>query len=134
MANPLNTSLKFPIVDNAESGRYNPLPADPTIFSYTKADGTRMIRYQRPGNTGHGEWKRPRIDGKLCPVSGDIVRRKPDPAGDPVSMLLWKGEWIIFPSVECFEEWTMDSVCPTPDGDIMEPDHPDSWLSLARLV
>jgi hypothetical protein len=32
------------------------------------------------------------------------------------------------------EAWVLDSVCETPEGDIVEPDHPDSWLSLLRLI
>jgi hypothetical protein len=32
-------------------------------------------------------------------------------------------------SLEDIEEWTFDSVCLTPAGDEVEPDHPDSWLN-----
>ena len=32
------------------------------------------------------------------------------------------------------EEWTFDSVCFTPAGDDVEPDHPDSWLSILGLI
>ena len=133
MASPLITALKFPVVDNGESGRHNPLPADATIFPIQR-DGKTIFRYRRPGCARDGEWKRPMIDDRPCPVTGDVVRRRISPGGEHVSMVLWKGEWVIFPSVECFQEWTLDSVCPTPDGDIVEPDHPDSWLSLARLI
>jgi len=31
------------------------------------------------------------------------------------------------------EFWMFDSVCETPDGDIVEPDHPDSWLALLGI-
>jgi hypothetical protein len=48
--------------------------------------------------------------------------------------LWWNGEWYEVPSMAAFHEWTMDSVCPTPDGDDVEPDHEDSWLRLAGLV
>lgn len=30
--------------------------------------------------------------------------------------------------------WMNDSVCETPDGDTVEPDHPDSWLRLLGLM
>ena len=48
--------------------------------------------------------------------------------------LWWNGKWWEVPSMAEFQEWTMDSVCPTPDGEMVEPDHEDSWLSLAGLV
>ena len=35
---------------------------------------------------------------------------------------------------EDIEEWTFDSVCFTPGDDEVEPDHPDSWLSLLGLI
>lgn len=38
------------------------------------------------------------------------------------------------PSMEQIEEWVIDSVCETPEGDCVEPDLPDSWLSLLRLI
>ncbi len=38
------------------------------------------------------------------------------------------------PSMEQIGEWVIDSVCETPEGDIVEPDHPDSWLSLLGLI
>ena len=42
--------------------------------------------------------------------------------------------WVPVPSIDACQEWTIDSVCPTPDGDIVEPDHPDAWLRLLGLV
>jgi len=38
------------------------------------------------------------------------------------------------PSMDELEEWVFDSVCETPDGRTVEPDHPDSWLSLLGLI
>jgi hypothetical protein len=38
--------------------------------------------------------------------------------------------WYDVPDLEDIEEWTFDSCCPTPAGDDVEPDHPDSWLSI----
>ncbi len=45
----------------------------------------------------------------------------------------WKGDDYETPSEDALEFWIVDSVCETPDGDIVEPDHPDSWLSLLGL-
>jgi hypothetical protein len=43
-------------------------------------------------------------------------------------------EWVKVPSTEELEAWVSDSVCETPDGDIVEPDHPHSWLSILGLI
>ena len=48
--------------------------------------------------------------------------------------ITFKGETYAVPSMEQIEEWVFDSVCETPEGDCVEPDHPDSWLSLLRLI
>jgi len=42
--------------------------------------------------------------------------------------------WYDIPTLEDIEEWTFDSFCPTPAGDEVEPDHPDSWLRILSLV
>lgn len=46
----------------------------------------------------------------------------------------WRGVWWPLPSDSELQEWTIDSVCETPDGRSVEPDHPESWLSLLGLV
>ena len=55
-----------------------------------------------------------------------------------IHALLWmidgKLTWVPVPSIDALMEWTMDSVCPTPDGRSVEPDDPDSWLRLLGLV
>jgi len=48
--------------------------------------------------------------------------------------LTWKGQTYEIPDEEQLEEWVSDSICETPDGDCVEPDHPDSWLSLLGLI
>jgi hypothetical protein len=42
--------------------------------------------------------------------------------------------WYDVPGLEDIEEWTFDSCCPTPAGDEVEHDHPDSWLRILSLV
>jgi hypothetical protein len=42
--------------------------------------------------------------------------------------------WYDVPDLEDIEEWTFDSVCPTPAGDEVEPDAPDSWLSILGII
>lgn len=46
----------------------------------------------------------------------------------------WKGRIHEVPSMPEIEKWVLDSVCETPDGDTVEPDHPDSWLRLLGIV
>jgi len=48
--------------------------------------------------------------------------------------IIWNGQKYEVPDMDQIEEWVWDSVCETPDGDIVEPDHPDSWLSLLGLI
>jgi hypothetical protein len=42
--------------------------------------------------------------------------------------------WYEVPTMEEIEEFTFDSVCLTPAYDEVEPDHPDSWLSILGLI
>lgn len=46
----------------------------------------------------------------------------------------WRGRTYDVPPAEQIEWWVIDSVCETPDGDDVEPDHPDSWLSILGLI
>lgn len=80
-------------------------------------------------------------DGKAVPFNGAIA------IVDGIKSLYWMPQgdnyaeefddlvgWYELPTVEDIEEWTFDSVCPTPAEDELEPDHPDSWLSLLGLI
>jgi hypothetical protein len=42
--------------------------------------------------------------------------------------------WYNVPDNEDIEEWAFDSVAFTPDDEEVEPDHPDSWLSILGLI
>tara|TARA_Y100000034_G_C6592781_1_gene257568 strand:- start:282 stop:524 length:243 start_codon:yes stop_codon:yes gene_type:complete len=46
----------------------------------------------------------------------------------------WKGESVEIPSFEELEFWSWDGIAETPAGDQVEPDHPDSWLSLLGVI
>lgn len=54
--------------------------------------------------------------------------------GSKVLKLRWRSRWWVVPTMEQVEFWTFDSVCETPDGDMVEPDAPGSWLHLLGLV
>jgi hypothetical protein len=46
----------------------------------------------------------------------------------------WRGDWWTLPTMAELEWFTFDSVCETPDGRTVEPDNPESWLSILALV
>jgi hypothetical protein len=48
--------------------------------------------------------------------------------------ITWNGKVYDVPELELLEEWVNDSICETPDGECVEPDHPDSWLVLLKLI
>ena len=77
------------------------------------------------------------------PYIGDVYRNKQGtlrcfwaPQGDNYSAQEHDelAGWYTVPDLEELEEWTFDSCCPTPAGDEVEHDHPDSWLRLLSLV
>ena len=97
------------------------LPLDRTIFK--GKDGTvRCTKCVRGLDRTFIDGKGQRMDGDVGSFKGGILK------------LWWHGHWWEVPSLAAFQEWTMDSICETPEGEAVEPDHPDSWLSLAQLV
>ena len=42
--------------------------------------------------------------------------------------------WYELPTMADVESWIVDSIVESPAGDSVEPDHPDSWLSLLGLI
>lgn len=47
--------------------------------------------------------------------------------------IIWNGNRYTLPEVAALESWSCATVCETPDGDIVTPDHPDGWLCLLGL-
>ena len=123
---PIQAAVKYPIEDSFTGERF---PVELTISK--RPEG--KIRFYAPiyQLAKHGKnWQRPRcpVTGRFLLVDGDVAVLKGQ------ILLLWGKVWHGIPSTDCLMEWTMDSVCPTPDGDEVEPDAPDSWLSLLGLV
>jgi hypothetical protein len=58
--------------------------------------------------------------------------RKAD--GSQVLKLRWRNRWWPVPAMELVEEWTLDSLCETPDGDLVEHDADGAWMRLLGLV
>ena len=67
-----------------------------------------------------------RSSGMRCRVAGHAGARRPE--------IMWRGDWWPAPTDADLDRWTLDSVCESPDGRTVEPDAPDSWLRLLRLV
>ena len=46
----------------------------------------------------------------------------------------WRGRFYDVPTMTELQHWCIDGICETPDGDEVEPDHPDSWLRIIGYV
>jgi len=72
--------------------------------------------------------------------SDDIAATSAAEAGRPIDQagtvrrMMWRGKWWQLPTDTELELWVMDSCCETPDGRTVEPDHPESWLSILNLI
>jgi hypothetical protein len=103
-------------------------PANPTI---RKINGG--IRVTKTLLSGKARLRHPENGGALK-MDGDVGMFGNNLPELNILGLLWRGEWVPVPSTDALMEWTMDSVCPTPDDREVEPDDPDSWLRLLGLV
>ena len=103
-------------------------PASVTL-SAVVVDGKRRIRYARRLPNGRERLRTP--DGRAVRMDGDVAAFA-DGAG--VRLCLWfAAAWHHVPSMAECMEWTLDGVAETPDGSRVEPDAPNSWLSLLGL-
>ena len=48
--------------------------------------------------------------------------------------ILWRGQYWPAPTDPELQGWTLDSICETPDGRMVEPDNSESWLKILGLV
>lgn len=101
-------------------------PATPTLWK--GADGRIKCASHVAGK------KRPRIDGKLQRMNGDVAAFKGADPLTPTLKLWFRGSWYEVPSIAQIMEWSFDSIVESPDGSRVEPDAPESWLSLLGLV
>jgi hypothetical protein len=73
--------------------------------------------------------------GKPVRMTGDVAAfRNPANPLTPVLKLWFRGVWHVVPTIAECMEWSLDGVCETPDGRMVEPDAPDAWLSLLGVV
>jgi hypothetical protein len=104
-------------------------PATPTM---TPA-GPGRVRFARRLNNGR-ERLRNSETGKALRMDGDVAAFKGSDPLTPVFRLLWRGAWVDVPTTAELMEWSLDGVAETPDGSRVEPDAPDSWLSLLGII
>ena len=105
-------------------------PARPTITP----SGPGRVRFSRVLNNGRERLTDPETGKRTVRMTGDVVAFKgPDPL-TPV-LRLWFGQrWHDVPTIAQCMEWSFDGVAETPDGSRVEPDAPESWLSLLGVV
>ena len=82
----------------------------------------RLLEVAREGRT-----LRVRVAGEFVRVLTQAPERKR-------REITWRGDVYEVPSMAELESMVFDSVCETPDGETVEPDHPDSWLSILGLI
>jgi hypothetical protein len=104
-------------------------PATPTM---TPA-GPGRVRFARRLNNGRERLRNPET-GKALRMDGDVAAFKGSDSLTPVFRLLWRGAWVDVPTTAELMEWSVDGVAETPDGFRVEPDAPDSWLSLLGII
>jgi len=82
------------------------------------------------------EAKAKELGCELLALDGRTLYGKPAPATEEPAknQITWRGRLYDVPDDDQLHEWVFDSVCETPDGDCVEPDHRDSWLSLLGLI
>jgi hypothetical protein len=105
-------------------------PATVTL-SAVVVDGERRVRYARRLPDGRERLRTP--DARRLPVRmhGDVAAFA-DGAG--VRLRAWFADaWRDVPSIAELMEWSLDGVAETPDGSRVEPDAPDSWLTLLGI-
>jgi hypothetical protein len=95
--------------------------------------GPGRVRFARRLNNGRERLRNPET-GKALRMDGDVAAFKGSDPLTPVFRLLWRGAWVDVPTTAELMEWSLDGVAETPDGSRVEPDAPESWLSLLGII
>jgi hypothetical protein len=105
-------------------------PAAPTL---TPGTAPRTVRYSRRLPDGRERLRDPET-GRAVRMNGDVAAfRGPDPLTP--RLRLWFGDrWHDVPTIAELMAWSLDGVAETPDGSRVEPDAPNSWLTLLGVV
>jgi len=105
------------------------VPSDVQQWPHKKAWGETVSAINCPWSTSIS----PDDSDDIAATSAAEAGRPIDQAGT-VRRMMWRGKWWQLPTDTELELWVMDSCCETPDGRTVEPDHPESWLSILNLI
>lgn len=105
-------------------------PATPTLWPTTPG----KMRFARTLPNGYARLRNPET-GKPVKMNGDVAAfRNPANPLVPILKLWFRGRWFDVPTTDELMGWSLDGVCETPDGSLIEPDAPTAWLSLLGVV
>jgi hypothetical protein len=105
-------------------------PATTTVWATTPG----RARFARVLPNGRARLRNPETN-KPVAMNGDCAAfRNPAAPLAPTLKLWFNGRWLTVPSIDSMMRWSFDGVCETPDGSEVEPDAPNSWLSLLGVV
>ena len=112
-------------------------PANARSWPHCEEWGKAVARINLPNIPGRATFHHNEDeDGSSTGTAGELAAA----AGIPIDQaggalrIHWRGKFWPAPSDAELEFWTLDSCCETPDGRTVEPDHPESWLRILRLV
>lgn len=106
-------------------------PATPTI-ALVVVDGVRRVRASR--RLPNGRQRLRDANGRAVRMNGDIAAFRGSDPLTPTMRLWFASAWHDVPTIAQLMEWSLDGVAETPDGSRVEPDAPDSWLTLLGVV
>jgi hypothetical protein len=119
-----------PIVADDNDGAGDQFPATTTIIPTTPG----RARFARTLPNGRARLRNPET-GKPVRMNGDCAAfRNPANPMVPTLKLWFGGVWHDVPTTDQCMAWSLDGVCETPDGRMVECDAPDAWLSLLGVV
>jgi hypothetical protein len=106
-------------------------PATPTL-TLAVVDGERRVRLARRLPNGRERLRDP--GGRAVRMNGDVAAFRGPDLLTPTLRLWFAAAWHDVPSIAQLMEWSLDGIAETPDGSRVEPDAPESWLSLLGVV
>ena len=125
------TPPTLPTLTNDDAdGAGDQFPATTTVWPTTPG----RARFARTLPNGRARLRHPETN-KPVRMDGDCAAfRNPANPMVPTLKLWFHGVWHDVPTTDACMRWTLDGVCETPDGRMVECDHPDAWLSLLGVV
>ena len=125
----LKTALKLAKQWDQRAGSIDPLNSK--AWQYCQQWGAAVKAINLPNIEGRARFAHNSTDAAavLAAERGLSI----DQAGGH-KRILWRGKYWPAPTDAELELWTLDSVCETPDGRMVEPDNSESWLTILGLV